>query len=55
MKSFKTKTISILGVKTLLMLFMLSSCELFKEEKSFGGKRQDHTANYLLWFGPGIG
>lgn len=32
MKSIKTKAISILGFKTLLMLFMLSSCELFKEE-----------------------
>ncbi|WP_373521702.1 DUF5602 domain-containing protein [Aquiflexum sp.] len=50
MKFIKTKTISIFGIKTLLVLFLLSSCEIFKEENPLIVK--DKNTHQTTFYGP---
>ena len=48
MKSFKTKSTFLLAVKTLLVLSLLSSCEIFKGENPFHEK----PAKVTTYYGP---
>ncbi len=50
MKFIKTKTISFLGIKTLMALFLLSSCEIFKEENPLIHK--DKNTKHTTYYGP---
>lgn len=49
MKNLKTKAISLFGAKAILLLFLLSSCEIFKEDNPFVVKEKNNQTTY---YGP---